>query len=555
MPNILLTAVSGLQASQQMLDVVGNNLANSNTSGFKSQSVNFSDLVYQTIKSATGDSSSTISGTDPAQVGAGVQVASITSNLLQGSLQTTGNSLDMAIQGSGYFVANDGTENVFTRAGSFGIDSENYLVDPATGNRIQRFGSVGEGTATTPAFQTAGNDSITIPYGTNIPGQSTENVTIQGNLNALAAGPQAEMLTSAQPFLSGSAAATSSTLLNSLDDNSPPYSTGDQITLQGTTAAGATVSATMNVDGTTTLGDVLSTINSDFPGSTATLDTAGNLVLTANANGPGKLSLTIADVSGNMGGTQWSNHAMAVTNPGSNGDVATTGVQFYDTQGSVHTMTLTFQKQADNTWNMTGALAPADGTMINNTVKGITFNANGSFGAVTGTTGGGASLTVSLTNLPVPQQINFNFGTTNGFNGLTQLGGSSAVVATKQDGFASGTLSRVEVGNDGTINGDFTNGQVLQLAQLAIASFANPQGLSRDGNNYFSLTSQSGEASIGTGTTGGRGTVSQGELETSNVDVSQEFTNLIIAQRAYQVNARALTTGNDVLQDLLQIIR
>jgi flagellar hook protein FlgE len=153
------------------------------------------------------------------------------------------------------------------------------------------------------------------------------------------------------------------------------------------------------------------------------------------------------------------------------------------------------------------------------------------------------------------QTITLNFGTPGGFNGLTQFGGATSAAAVDQDGFGAGFLTSVSVASDGVINGVFTNGQILPLAQMAIATFVNPGGLGREGNNLFSLTSQSGEALIGAGGSGGRGLVQQGTLESSNVDVALEFTRLIIAQRGFQVNARTITVGNEVLQELANIIR
>ncbi|HZZ78220.1 MAG TPA: flagellar hook-basal body complex protein, partial [Gemmataceae bacterium] len=152
MSNSLFTGVTGLRINQEMLDVVGNNLANSNTTGFESQRVEFSDLVYQTISQATAGSSSSVGGTNPVQIGLGAKVSTISTDLSQGSLESTGRDLDFALEGNGYFVASDGTQDFYTRAGSFGVDSDNYLVDPSTGYRIQRFGTIGEGNATDPAF-------------------------------------------------------------------------------------------------------------------------------------------------------------------------------------------------------------------------------------------------------------------------------------------------------------------------------------------------------------------------------------------------------------------
>src|SRR5688572_12706180 len=152
MANSLFTAVTGLRINQEMLDVVGNNLANSNTTGFKSQRLRFSDLVYQTVSQATSASSNEVGGTNPIQIGLGAQAAAIDPNLQQGSLEATGRDLDLALQGDGYFVARNGTESFFTRAGAFGVDSDNFLVDPANGFRVQRFGTIGEGSPSSPAF-------------------------------------------------------------------------------------------------------------------------------------------------------------------------------------------------------------------------------------------------------------------------------------------------------------------------------------------------------------------------------------------------------------------
>jgi flagellar hook protein FlgE len=553
MSGILTSGVTGLQVMQKMLDVVGNNLANTNTTGFKAQDIQFSDLLYQTYQAAAGPTSN-VGGTNPVQVGTGVQVATIATDLQQGALETTGNQLDLALQGNGFFVVNNGVENLYTRAGSFGVDSQGFLVDPATGNRVQRFGPVGEGIGTSAAFQTTGDNSIKIPGGTEIPGQATSMINIQGNLPATAVGPQARVLTSTLPLTSGGAAATSSTVLNSLDDNTAKYQAGDSLLIQGTTASGTAVTATLSVTATTTVGDLLTAINANFPGSTATLNANGNLVLTANSTGPSQLSLTLSDAAGNTGATSWNNHILAITTAGKNGDTATTGIQFFDAQGSPHTLTVTFQKQANNTWSMTGSIPAGDGTMTKSVVNGITFNPNGSFNQVA-VAGGIASMTVQLVGQVAPQTISFDLGSSNGFNGLTQVGANSTAAATQQNGYAAGTLSNVSIDRSGMINGVFTNGQVLAIAQLAVASFANPQGLNREGSNYYSLSSESGPPLTGAGNTGGRGTVQQSQLENSNVNVSLEFTKLIIAQRGFELNAHSINAGNQVLQDLVNIIR
>lgn len=554
MANSLFTGVTGLRVHQEMLDVVGNNLANSNTTGFKSQRVRFGDLIYQTLTQATSASGDSVGGTNPIQIGLGAQVASIDPSLQQGSLEATGRDLDLAIEGNGFFVARNGTENVFTRAGSFGVDAENFLVDPANGFRVQRFGTVGEGGPSSPVFQVPGVNDIRIPIGTGIPGKATTKIDLQGNLSANAIGPLTQTLTSAQPFKTGGVAATATVLLNDLDDNLTDYIVGDQLHLQGVDALNAPVNVMVAVGPTTTLGDLISAINANFAGATASLDAAGNLIVQANATGPTNLSISINDAAGNTGGTSWGNHNFDVTTLGKDGDVVKTGIQIFDAQGTAHNLDLVFQKQANNTWNMTASINPAEGVITDNLVANMIFNEDGSFRQVTGTGLGDDAIAVQFNGFALEQRIGFNFGSPNGFDGLTQVGGSSSAVATGQDGFAAGFLTSLSIAQNGIINGVFTNGRTIPIAQLGIATFANPAALTRSGNNYVALSSGSGPALLGAGLAGGRGSVQQKALESSNVDVALEFTRLIIAQRGFQVNARMITASDQILQELANIL-
>lgn len=545
----LLTGVTGLNAAQDLLDVVGNNLSNLNTTGFKSQTPLFSDLLYQTLLPAS--SSNNGSGVNPIQVGYGTRTSTVDTNFTQGAFTTTGNPLDAAIQGQGFFVANNGSQDLYSRAGAFNIDSAGYLVDPATGYLIQRVGTVGQATSTSPGFQTAGNNNIQIALGTGIPAKATANVTLTGNLSAQATGPQAQTLTSAAPFQSGGGPATAGTLINNLSDITTPFAAGDSLVLQGTTAAGATVNTTVSVGPATTLGTLIGDINAAFPGSTASLDASGNLVVQSGTTGPSKLQVGISDAAGDAGAEPWGNHTLQVTTTGANGATVNGAIQVYDTQGTAHTLSLTFQKQASNTWNLTASIPAADGTMVTSTVNGITFNPDGSFRQVSGS----GTISFTVNGLPTPQTVALNFGTAGGFNGLTQFGGPSSAGATAQDGYAAGTLTSVSIAQDGTINGLFTNGQTFPLAQLAIASFSNPEGLSRVGQNYYQQTINSGVPLVTGGQAGIAGSIQGGALESSNVDVSLQFTQLISGQQAYEVNSRSISINNQVIQDLVNIIR
>src|SRR5262249_52993783 len=252
----------------------------------------------------------------------------------QGSIQATNGQFDLALEGNGFFVVHGGGQDFYTRAGAFDVDDNNFLLDPATGFRVQRFGTVGEATATTPAFQTPGDNDINVPFGTAIPAQATANVTMRGNLDATAVGPLAQTMTSATPFQTGGAPAVLGTTLNALDDNTVDYPAGgtDQIRLQGTTVGGAPVDVTVPGDGTSPMQTLVNAINANFPGTTASLDASGNLVVQANATGPATFNVQISDVAGNVGSTAWGNHSLLTTTTGKNGDTTNTAIQVYDTQ-------------------------------------------------------------------------------------------------------------------------------------------------------------------------------------------------------------------------------
>lgn len=556
MANALNAGIAGLSSFQSMLEVTGNNLANQNTVGYKGQRTRFADLVYQTLRAASGSTTAgVVGGTNPAQVGSGVNVAAIDVDFAQGRLESTGNQLQMALEGTGFFVVNDGTRSLFTRAGGFDVDVNKNLVDPATGFKVQRFGTVGEGGGTNPVFQTAGSTEISIPFGTGIPGAATQNVTLQGNLSANATGPLQDTLTSSSPYTTppGATPATAATLLNALNQNTVDYAGADSITISGTDVNGATIPpTTFAVGPATTLGALAAAISAAYPLATASI-VGGNLVLQADATGPGQLRLTLADTAGNTGATTFA--GMPKTVIGKNGDTVSSAITVFDVQGTAHNLSLVFTKQGTNTWDLAASIPAADGTMTDGSVTGITFNDNGALAGAGGIGVGDADITFQITGLAAPQTVNFSFGTVGGFTGLTGFGGNSSAAASTQDGFAAGFLANVNVDSDGVINGIFSNGKIFALAQMAVATFTNIRGLDRLGNNYFGVTGQSGNAQIGSGGTGGRGLIRSGSLEQSNVDVAAELTRLIIAQRGFQINARAITVGNQILDEVANIIR
>jgi flagellar hook protein FlgE len=555
MANALITGVSGLNSHQRMLEVIGNNLANLNTTAYKTRRTLFSDLLYETVRAASGSSGGNLGGVNPAQVGSGSRVARIDMQFAQGNFETTGGQLDFALQGNGFFIVDNGTQNLYTRAGAFGIDDSGTLIDPATGYRVQRFGTVGEPDGINPAFQIPGDSSIRIPLGAVIPGGATSSAALRGNLPSTASGPNAQVISSFAPWTSGGGtAATAATLLNSLDQNAAAYATGDSITITGTDHDGSPVSVTLAVDATTTLGDLVTAVDGAFGGATAALDADGRITLTSDSTGESFLSLSLADAAGNTGGTDFSTNPGIVSTSGSEGDMFPATIEVFDERGGSHFVNLVFTKQADDSWNVAASLNASDGTIVDGSIEGVRFNADGSFASVDGTGTGDANLIFQFTGIAAPQSVAVSFGQNGGFDGMTELAMASSLAA-QQDGFPPGNLVAVQIRGDGTLEGVSSNGRTFAIAQLAIASFLNPNGLASRGDNYYESTLASGDVEVGAALSGSRGSVRGGQLEQSNVDIALEFTRLIVAQRGFSANARTIRVTDQVLEELTNLIR
>lgn len=554
MANSLITGVSGLQSHQSMIEIVGNNLANLNTVGYKERSAVFSDVLYETLRGGSGGTQGVSGGTDPIQIGTGSVLTATRTNLKPGSLESTGGDLDLALDGDGYFVVNNGTSNLYTRAGTFKIDQNGLLVDSGTGYPVQRFGTVGESSSQYPAYQGVGNSRINIPIGASVQGKATENITISGNLPQAGSGPKAQVLSSS-PWLAGGTAATSSTLLNSLDSTTTPYQAGDMITIAGTDENGAGVSASLSITGTTTVGDLINAINGAFPGATATLSAAGGLTLEAKATGTSFLSMSLTNPASNTGETAFSAHPLVLSQSGTSGTTIQGGAQVYDAAGGVHTINYQFEKQTDGTWAMKASMDPSDGVLLDSTASGITFNPDGTFSGITGTGPGDGYISATFPGqtTPLKFKIVLDGGTTAG-SALTSYSGSGSVTSST-DGYANGVLSSVQVDSSGIVQGIASNGIQFPIAQIAIGSFRNPQGLNAVGGNFFSASLSSGDVQISGAGSNGTGLVRSGQLEQSNVDIAVEFTRLIIAQRGFSANSRTITVTNDILQELNNLIR
>lgn len=549
MTRALMTGVSGLRAHQNQLDVVANNLANMNTLGFKAQSTTFADLVYHSISSGSGPGENGNSGgTNPQQIGAGVRLGQIARRFQQGSLEATGEHLDFAIQGDGFFVLEGPAGNqAYSRAGSFSIDAAGYLVDPSSGYQVQRTSGFGEATETTSGFQELGNNNIRVPLGTAVSGGQTTEVNFFGNLPSSAGPPRNEVLTSADIFSTNTAVADSTTLLNDITFNDTDYVAGDELEISGTNPDGTPFSTSIDAE-SATMGDLVTGINSVLVGASAELNDDGRIEITADESGEAFLSLSIRDADGNVGDTNFSRAAMVVSTDGHDGDQFSVSQDVFDKSGGSHRVEFAFRKTSNNSWEVNAELTDGSGVFVDRQVADIIFNEDGTYTIAGGDGDGDTNVEINFDLIEEIQPITLTL------NNLTHLS-TDYSVSLSQDGSPPGTLTSVTVDGNGAISGLASNGKLVPLAQMAIARFANRDGLESTGGNFFQATRSSGEAIVGSGLTEGRGQVVGNQLENSNVEVAQEFTRLIVAQRGFSANARSITVASEVLEELTNIVR
>jgi flagellar hook protein FlgE len=225
-----------------------------------------------------------------------------------------------------------------------------------------------------------------------------------------------------------------------------------------------------------------------------------------------------------------------------NGTSVQTATTMYDQQGVAHSVSYTFTKDTTDDWTLAVSVDGAPMTLSN---SDITFAADGTM--TTPAAPFQVSFTPGLAGWPGPVTLDLS--------GINQYGSPNTVAATAQNGFAMGSLESFSLGNDGTITGIYSNGMRQALGQLAMASFTNPGGLEKAGSSSFRVGDNSGFAAVGQPGTGGRGALASGALEMSNVDLAEEFTGLIVAQRGFQANSRVITSSDEILQDLVNLKR
>lgn len=501
--------LTGLNADSTALNTIANNLSNMNTTGFKSQSVNFSDLFYQQVGSAGSG--------DPIQRGSGTQVSSIETDFSNGSPNTTNVDTDVALQGNGFFVVNDGGTNLLTRAGNFSLDTNGNLIT-ANGLGVMGYPAT-KGVVDTNAPLTA----IHIPEGEIEPPSATTSFGMTATLDSAAdVGSSIAGKVQVYDSLGSHYQATVTYIKTGINAWSYNVSMPDTLPANSSTTAGVT-----------------KVTYSFGSGGTATVDSGTNLTITgANASG---MSTTIT--------------APAVT---PNESAATYAADLTTALANAGIPNVTVAVSAGGQLTITGTGISTNGSVIQDPAASANASGSLSFDSSGNLTSPATNVTgisfAGLSDGAANMNLTWDLFGTSGTGNLSQVNQTSAVSNTAQDGHASGGYREFNISSDGTVTATFTNGNKLNVGQLALGNVANLQGLQHMGNGDYATTLASGAATIGVSGTAGLGTMQDKTLEASNVNISAEFAALIIAQRAFEANSKAVTTFDTVTQETINMI-
>ena len=474
----LYSAVSGLKTHQTRMDVIGNNIANVNTEAFKSSSVRFSEIMYQTTEGATfGNAASGTGGKNAKQIGLGVVSGATAVNITgAGSAETTGNPFDLRLNdknSTNFFIVSDGANKFFTRAGDFYVDGNGYLCMSSTGYTLQ-------------GWQVDANGNV-----------------MQDQVSAL-------RVMSSATKTSAPEATTKAYVSGVLDKNDTQAAdSGRVITIPFFDDLGYNYSAKFNIKKTNTDGtyDVKLTDIVDSKGNSLfDLDKDGNFVTTTGQDGTIYYSYN--------------------GNP-------------IDVQSIFTDASLKFDQSEGTFTSISSATsAAADSIKLNLSVLNTqSASKNGS----------------KFSDIDVDFSKSMNYNN----NGTSTIGGMNGDIKDGSGkGKALGALTGISVNDDGKIYGSYDNGNTVLLCQISVAQFANASGLEKVGDNCYQTTLNSGDFDgIGVEISGDGSSIASGQLEMSNVDLSSQFTDMIVTQRGFQANSRVITTSDTLLEELINLKR
>jgi len=504
------------------LELLGSNIANINTVGYKASRMTFLEALGQVID---------------------VEYTPFS----QGDIEATGFATDMAIRGKSFFVVDTGEERYFTRSGAFYFDQEGRLTN-SDGYAVQGWMTNINGDE---EVQTTANlEAIVLDENLKAEAMPTENIWLSGNLSSSLT-PRAQKWTAGFPFTlatDGITPAELTTEMNDLDEASVAMADGDIIHIQGSLADGSEINTTFTYgagnDGTT-VGDLINIINGAYgTDATATL-IDGKIVMEDNTPGESLTSINLYAETGNTG--QLSIPYFDETTEGFTGRVSTS-VVIYDTLGESHNLVFEFVKtDGENEWTWEVSGTGGESIDEDNSTGKIYFN---EMGQVTSFVydNGYSNLEVTPESGAAAMNIQLFVSGGEGFSGITQFNSTSTLSVREHDGRATGELTGYEIQEDGSIMGSFSNGVSLKLATIAVAEFANPSALAKVSGSNFTETIKSGEVKIGKADEFSS-VIESGYLELSNVDIAEQFSAIIEAQRAFQASSRVLATLNQVIQE------
>jgi len=583
----MYSGVAGLKTHQTKMDVIGNNIANVNTTSYKSQSISFSDLMYQTTQSASG-ATETRGGVNARQIGLGAQSAAIATAIdTQGATQTTNNPFDLMISGDAFFVVNNGTQNMYTRDGSFYVDGQGNLATQSDGYYVMGWmATTDEDTGVTSVNTNGGLSKLQIMSDTTktYPPEGTSQAVFTGNIDA----KDSNVTSSAGKTLAlefydnkGYLYTAEFTIKDTDVDNTYTIQLSDILNSDGESIGAAqlanvtfgenTSDTSNNKDKTGTLksgvyatysasGGTVSFSSTSYNSETYSYDSTSITSTDTDGNTVTTIAATKGDTT-NTTGVTVDQATVDILNSAYNGTFALNDSGYLTLDGD----TVCYYS-IDDSGNLTYTTTDGSDSSNNVTTSTNRSTVTAVFDPATGDISNFASgKTQPVLNFDPDVDSNDALAWTDITVDMTTLtnvnsSGTSTVQASKGDlsknntGRMMGTMTGLTISTNGEIHATYSNGQTLLLAQIASAEFSNASGLQKEGNNLYSSTLNSGDPTIQDITVDG-GSISTGVLEMSNVDLSNEFTNMITAQRGFQANSRIITVSDTLLEELTNLKR
>ncbi len=577
----MYTALSGMTAHAKRLDVIGNNIANANTTAFKSARMLFSDQFSWTLQPGS-EPRNELGGSNPTQIGLGVQIAGTQKNFTGGTNQQTGDARDLSIDGRGFFIVDNGGDRRYTRAGNF-RPNENDTLTTLDGEPVLGWAADSKFQVNKGALQ-----ALTIPVGKLGFAEATADVRMSGNLRAdgdvaLNGSSISLAATSAAGFSLIPTATKPATAPNKLEATSllteiadplatasPIFSAGQLIEISGVDRGKTTVPTTQfTIKPTSTVQDLMDYFrdaldinplispNPDTKAPGLALDPVnGKLTITGNTGSINDLTIDPTDIRLLSPAQQFVRNPFVTDKTATaSGESVRTSFRVFDSLGAPVDlqvgMVLVDRGLSGTSWRYEIDSKDAPGLSTNVSFGTALFD---NLGQIQSDPKIKVNLDRSKQGAASPQSVTVSLQSTDGT--VTSLASQqSKLINYFRDGAPYGTLSSYGVENDGTITGSFTNGMTRTLGQIPVATFSNPEGLIDDGDNFYRLGANSGAPSVVAPGSAGSGKIQAGALEQSNVDLSQQFIELILTSTGYSASSRVIKTSDELIQQLLALAR